>query len=203
MTILKSYSPCILEMFPILEHLLLCPILGVFRVDFCLEHFSFGSRDVFHMFLNILIFDPKWRFCKGYSPCIIVNFSDFRTLVILWIVGVFGVDFYLEHFCFGSRDVFRMFLNILSFHPKWRFCKGYGPCIIANFSDFGTHVFSRIVGVFGVVFCLEHFCCCSRDLFRTFLNSLIFDLNWRFCKGYSPCIIAKFSDLEHSLIFVY
>ena len=148
-------------------------ILGVFGVDFCVEHFCCGPTDVFRMFFNILSFGPNWRFCKGYSACIIANFSDFGTLIFR-ILGVFAVDFCVEHFCCGSRDVFWMFLNILIFDPTWRFCEGYTPCIIANFSDFGTLVIFRIWGVVGVDSCVEHFCCGSRDVFCMFLNILIF-----------------------------
>ena len=126
------------------------------------------------MFLNNLIFDPNWLFCKGYSPCIIANFSDYGTLLIFGILGVFGVDFCLEHFSFGSRDVFRMFFNISIFDPNWRFCKGYSPCIIAYFSDFGTLAISGILGLFGEDFCIEDFYRHARDVFRMFLNNLIF-----------------------------
>ena len=120
------------------------------------------------------------------------NFSHFGTPFIFRLLGVFGVDFCLEYFCCGSRDVFCMLFNILIFYPNWRFCKGYGLCIIANFLDFGTLVIFWILGVFGVDFCLEDFYCASGDLFRMFLNISIFDSNWRFCKGYSPCDIANF-----------
>ena len=122
------------------------------------------------MFLNIVIFDPNWRSWKAYSPCIIANFSNFGTLVIFGILGVFGVDFCVEHFCRGCRDVFRMFLNILIFDPNWRFCKGYSPCVIAKFSNYGTLLIFRRWGVFGVDFCVEHFCCGFRDVFRMFFS---------------------------------
>ena len=111
------------------------------------------------------------------SRCIIPNFSDFGTLVIFRILRVFGEDFCVEHFCRGSRDVFPMFLNILIFDPNWRFCKGYSQCIMANFLDFGTLVIFGILGVFGVDFWVEYFCCGSRDVLRMFLNILIFDPN--------------------------
>ena len=41
------------------------------------------------MLFRILIFDPNWAFCKGYSACIVTNFSNFRKLVIFRVVGVF------------------------------------------------------------------------------------------------------------------
>ena len=196
----KAMAHALLQFFAILEHLLFWRILRVFGVDLLVEHFSCGSRDVFWVFLNISIFDPNWRFCKGYSPCIIAHFSDFKTQVIFPTLGVFGVYFCLEHFFCGSRDVFRMFLNIFIFDPNWRFCKDYSACIIAHFSDFGTFVIFRLLGGFGVDFCLEHFSCGSRDVFRMFFSISIFDPNWPFCKGYSPCIIAHFSDFKTQVI---
>ena len=84
-------------------------------MNFCVINFCRGPRDVFSVFLKILIFDPNCRFCNGYSPCMIAKFSDFGLLVIFGILGVCGVDFCVEHFCCGSRDVFRMFFNILIF----------------------------------------------------------------------------------------
>ena len=47
----------------------------------------------FFMFFRILIFDPNWAFCKGYSPCIVTNFGHFRKLVIFRILGVFWSRF--------------------------------------------------------------------------------------------------------------
>ena len=137
-------------------------------MNFCLEYFSCGSRDVFCMFFNILMFDPNRPFCKGYRPCVIAHFSDFKTLVIFPTLGVLGVDFCLEHFFCDSRDVFSMFLNIFIFDKNRRFCTGYTPCIIANFSDFGTLFIFRLLGVFRVNFCLEYFCCGCTDIFACF-----------------------------------
>ena len=126
--------------------LVIFPILGVFGEEFSVKHFCCGSTDVFRMFFNILIFGPNWRFCKGYSPCIIANFSNFETLLIFQILGIFGVDVCIEHFCCGSTDVLRMLLNFLIFDPNWLFYKGYRTyslCILANFSDFRTLVFFK------------------------------------------------------------
>ena len=41
----------------------------------------------FDMFFGILIFDPKWEFCKGYSLC---KMADFQNGVISQILGVFS-----------------------------------------------------------------------------------------------------------------
>ena len=44
----------------------------------------------FDMFLEILIFDPKWGFCKGYSLCMM---ADFQNGLISRIFGVFSSGF--------------------------------------------------------------------------------------------------------------
>ena len=44
----------------------------------------------FDMFFGILIFDPKWGFCKGYSLCMM---ADFQNGLISRIFGVFSSGF--------------------------------------------------------------------------------------------------------------
>ena len=43
--------------------------LVFFEAVFCLEQLEMICRMDFDMFFGILIFDPKWGFCKGYSLC--------------------------------------------------------------------------------------------------------------------------------------
>ena len=45
----------------------------------------------FDMFFGILIFDPKWGFCKGYSFC---KMADFQNGLISRIFGVFSSGFF-------------------------------------------------------------------------------------------------------------
>ena len=47
-------------------------------------------RKDFDMFLGILIFEPKSRFCMGYSPCMMANFQN---ALISPIFGVFSRGF--------------------------------------------------------------------------------------------------------------
>ena len=47
----------------------------------------------FDKFFGILIFDPKWGFCKGYSLCIM---ADFKNGPISRIFGVFSSGFCTE-----------------------------------------------------------------------------------------------------------
>ena len=44
----------------------------------------------FDMFFGILIFDPKWGFCKGYSLCMM---ADFQNGLISRILIVFSSGF--------------------------------------------------------------------------------------------------------------
>ena len=42
------------------------------------------------MFSWMLIFDPNWLFCKGYSPCMM---ADFQNRLISRTFGVFSIGF--------------------------------------------------------------------------------------------------------------
>ena len=44
----------------------------------------------FDMFFGILIFDPKWGFCKGYSLCMM---ADFQNGLISRIFSAFSSGF--------------------------------------------------------------------------------------------------------------
>ena len=41
----------------------------------------------FDMFFGILIFEPKWGFCMGYSLCMM---ADFQNALISRLFGVFS-----------------------------------------------------------------------------------------------------------------
>ena len=49
------------------------------------------EKMVFDMFFGILIFEPKWRFCMGYSLCMM---ADFQNALISGIFGVFSSSFF-------------------------------------------------------------------------------------------------------------
>ena len=51
------------------------------------------EKRLYNMFLWILIFDPNWPFCVGYSLCIVANFGHFRKAVIFWILAIFWSHF--------------------------------------------------------------------------------------------------------------
>ena len=50
-----------------LEHLLLCEYKAHFGVDFSIEQFCCGSRDVFPMFFNVLILTQIDDFAKAIA----------------------------------------------------------------------------------------------------------------------------------------
>ena len=64
--------------------------LVFFRAVFCTEQLSMICRMDFDMFFGILIFDPKWGFCKGYSLCMM---ADFQNTLISRIFSVFSSGF--------------------------------------------------------------------------------------------------------------
>ena len=109
----------------------------------------------FEMFFGILILEPKWGFCMGYSLCMM---TDFENALISRIFGVFWSGF-LDRTTVNDLLVdFDMFFGILIFEPKWGFCMGYSLCMMADFEN------ALIFGVFGVVW--------SSFLQRTTVNDL-------------------------------
>ena len=82
-TILQRLSLCMMgdiQMVSFLEYLVF------FEVVFCLEQLEMICRMDFDKFFEILIFDPKWGFCKGYSLCMM---GDFQNDLISQIFSVF------------------------------------------------------------------------------------------------------------------
>ena len=66
----------------------------------------------FDMFFEILIFDPKLGFCKGFSLCMM---ADFQNALISRIFSVFSSGFFAQN---NSIMAFDMFFGILIFDPK-------------------------------------------------------------------------------------
>ena len=95
------------------------------------------------MFFWILIFDPNWPFCKGYTLCMM---ADFQNRLISGIFCVFSSGFLQQNNSNMIKEsFFRMFFWILIFDRNWLFCKGYSLCMMA---DFQNRLISRIFGVF-------------------------------------------------------
>ena len=85
----KAIAHAFWPILPIFKKLSFCKYLVFFEAVFCTEQLKCARRIVFHTFFRIVIFDPKWAFCKGYSPCILTNFGDFKNVVIFRVLGVF------------------------------------------------------------------------------------------------------------------
>ena len=87
---------------------------------------------------------------------------------------------------------FDMFFGILIFEPKWRFCICYSLCIMA---DFQNALFTGIFRVF-----LERFFAQNNSkwfiqwILTCFFLILTFEPKWRFCMGYSLCMMADFQN---------
>ena len=104
--------------------------LVFFGAVFCTQQLELLCRMDFNMFFGILVFDPKWWFCKGYSLCMM---ADFQNGLIPWIFSVFLAVFCAQQLEMICRMDFDMFFGILIFDPKWWFCKGYSLCMMADF----------------------------------------------------------------------
>ena len=61
-----------------------------FGAAFCTEQLEMIRRIDFHMFSEILIFDPKWGFCMGYTFCIMADFQNISRLLQFFFGAVFG-----------------------------------------------------------------------------------------------------------------
>ena len=116
----------ILKMVSFLEYLVF------FEAVFCTEQLEMICRMDFDMFFGILIFDPKWGFCKGYSLCWC---AMLKMVSFLEYLVSFEAVFCTEQLEMICRMDFEMFFGILIFDPKWGFCKGYSVCMISDFEN--------------------------------------------------------------------
>ena len=117
------------------------------RAVFCTEQLQMTCRMDFDMFCRNLIFDTKWRFCKGYSLCMM---ADFQNVLISWIFSFFfWAAFCREQLKMICRMDFDMSIGFLFFDPKWGFCKGYSLWMMAESQN---ALISRIFSVFSSSF---------------------------------------------------
>ena len=94
-------------------------ILAVFfRAIFCIEQLQCVVETFLACFLAFLIFDPKWRFCKGYSFWLVASFGNFQNSLMCWILGVFWSCFLHRTTAMCCRNVFSMLFCIFNFWPK-------------------------------------------------------------------------------------
>ena len=119
------------EWWPIFKMVSFLEYLVFFGAVFCTEELEMICRMDFKMFFWILIFDPKWEFCMGYSLWMMAHFQMVSSLEYLVF---FGADFCTEQLEMICRMDFDMFFGILIFDSKWGFCMGYSLCMMADFS---------------------------------------------------------------------
>ena len=172
--------------------------LVFFRAVFCTKQLEMICRMDFDMFLVILIFDPKWGFCKGYSLCMM---ADFQNVFISRIFSVFSSCFLPKTTLNDLENGFwHVFWNLI-FDPKWGFCKGYSLCMMA---DFENALILEYLVFFRAVFCTEQLLIIVTMHFDVFFGIFNFDPKWAFCKGYSLCMMADFQNvliLEYLVFF--
>ena len=73
-----------------------------FRAFFAQNNSKWFVEWIFDMFFGILIFDPKWGFCKGYSLCMM---ADVQNGLISRILIVFSSGFFAQN---NSKLICRM-----------------------------------------------------------------------------------------------
>ena len=81
------FSQCTVTDF---QNSLIFRIFGVFSSGFLHRTTLMWLRIVFRMIFWILIFDPNWPFCQGYSLC---TMADFHNCHISLIFGIFSSGF--------------------------------------------------------------------------------------------------------------
>ena len=90
----KGYSLCIVAIFASFQNGLIFLNISCFLEPFfCIIQLQCASTAVFRMLFAILIFDPNWPVCKGYSLCIVAIFANFQNGLIFRILAVFWSGF--------------------------------------------------------------------------------------------------------------
>ena len=140
------------------------------------------------MFLWILIFDPNWPFCPGYSLC---TMADFQNRLISRIFGVFSSGFlHRTTLMWLKNRSSHVFLNF-NFWPKFTILPRHND----QFSK-SSH-FSNIWCSLTQFFAQSNSNVIKEIIFRMFVLISIFYVKWPLCQGYSPCTMA---DVQNRLI---
>ena len=105
----KGYSICLMAFFANFQNAFFFRILAVFSSRFCIEQLQCLLETFLACFFAILIFDPKWPFSKGYSPCLIASFAHFQNVIIFQILAVFPSLFLHRTTAMFCTNVFSMF----------------------------------------------------------------------------------------------
>ena len=153
----------------ILKMLLFFFILAVFLSPFCIEQLHCVVETFLACFCAFLIFDPKWRFCKVYSLCLVAIFGNFQNALIFPILDVFGAVSCIEQLQCVVETFLACFYAFLIFDAKSRFCKVYSLCLVAIFGNFQNALIFPILVVFWSRYLLRSTAMCCRNVFSMFL----------------------------------
>ena len=150
--------------------------LVFFEAVFCLEQLKMICRMDFDMFFGILIFDPKWGFCKGYSLWMM---DDFWNGLISRKFSVFWSGILQRTTRNDLWNAFwHVFLEFKFLTQREDFAKAidFASCVIFKMVSFLEYLV-----FFEAVFCLEQLEMICRMDFDMFFGILIFDPKWTFC----------------------
>ena len=164
-------------------------MFSFFWSGFCTQELQMICTMDFDLFFGILIFDPQWGPCMGYSLCMMANFQNG---LIYQIFSVFWGCFCTEKLEIICRIDFDTFFGILIFDTKWWFSMRY--IAFAWWQIFKMVLFREYLVYLAVVFCTEQLEMICRMDFDTFSGILIFDAKWGFCMGYTLCMMANFQN---------
>ena len=152
----KVYSLCIVATFANFQNGHIFRILAFFWSPFLYNTTVMCFSALFRMLFGILIFDPNWPLCKGYSLCILAIFANFQNGLIFPVLAVFWSRFLHNTtvMCFYSSfsHVFRIF----NFWPELTTLQRLWPLHSGHFCQFSkwSH-FSNISFFLEPVFCIK------------------------------------------------
>ena len=120
-----------------------------FGAVFCIEQFQSVVETFLACFSVFSIFDPKWKFWKSYSFCLVAVFGNFKHPLIFRILVPFWSPFCIEQLQCVVKTFLSCFFAFLIFDPKWGFYKGFSLCLVPIFGNFQNALNFRILAVFG------------------------------------------------------
>ena len=150
------------------------------------------------MFLDILIFEPNSTFCKGYRLC---NMADFQNLLTSRIFGVFSSGFLHRTTLVCLYIRFSHVLTHFNFWPKLTILQRLQPLEDGRFLKSSN--FSNIWCFFQRFFAQNNSSVLIDMFFRMFLDILVFEPDWPFCRAYSLCMdysLCKVAEFQNRLI---
>ena len=153
------------------QNALIFQILVVLCSRFCTEQLQCVVETCLRCFYAFLFFDPKWRFCKVYSLCLVAIFGNFQNPLIFRILAVCRSLFLHTTTAMCCRNVFIMYLWIFNFWPKVTILQSLWPLLGGHFWQFSkSSHFSNISSFLEPFLHTTTAMCCRmfRDIFMHF-----------------------------------